>query len=136
MVVETTGHWITALLLSLDCAWMSSEGRSNLVSLPDVHFSAAASIFTRSRLWVPSFDIGFTIDELDVVGALSITVSSSKLSAGIITISLVSSLFHINEVESTVDTTWQRGSVDGDGELLSEKLEHFVLRLGVEQVSS
>jgi hypothetical protein len=71
-----------------------------------------------------------TVDELDVPGALRITVASSVLGTSLVvgvlretTISV-----HLDEVESTVETARKLGDVDIKGELAVEQVEHLVLR--------
>ena len=42
----------------------------------------------------------------------------------------------MDEVEGTVETAGKLGHIDGESELLVEKLEHLVLALGGEQVGA
>jgi hypothetical protein len=139
--VVTAGNWILTFLLSFDVARMCCVSGRNLISLPDVHLGTAGTHFTNSSIWVsggwlPSLDISLTINELDVVWALSIAISSTVCSTGIVTITLVSGLLHLDEVEGTVDTAWKLRNIHGECELFSEKLEHHVFLLGIEHERS
>jgi len=100
-----------ACLLAIKATWMSGVGSGNRVGLPDIHFSAARSDFTEASIWVawrwvPAFGVGFSVDELDVMWALSITISSSVASSSSISWECcLSSIFrHLNEVKSSIET--------------------------------
>ena len=107
--VVTAGHWILAFCLSIKVARMRCESRGDLVSLPDIKLGAAATPLSESgigvsRRWVPVEGVGLSINELDVMRALSITVTSSIFGAGLVTIAMVSIFGHLDEVKSTIDT--------------------------------
>lgn len=141
MLIITAGSLVRAFVLSFDSAWMSSVSSRDFVALPDVHLGAAVSILADSGIWIswrwlPSIAVGDAINELDITWALSITVSSTVVSSGFVGIAKVSSLVHINEVESAIDTAFKLGNIDGEGELLSKQLEHLVLVLRVKHEES
>lgn len=99
-----------ALLETSRLAGMGSVSGGDGVGLPDVHLGAASTDLTSSSVGVvgrgvPSDDVGSAVDELDVVGALGVAVTSSVLSTGLV-VSLVEATVgsHLNEVQSTVQT--------------------------------
>lgn len=110
-----------------------SEGSGHLVRLPDVHLVTASSVLALSGVGVsggrvPAEQVGLAVDELNVPGALSVTVTSSVLRTGLVigeprhtTI-----LVHLDEVEGTVETTGEVGHVDIKGEFLVVHVEHLV----------
>lgn len=62
------------------------------------------------------------------MGALSITVASSELGSCIVVSNThITVLAHLNEVESTIEATWELRNVNVKGELLTSQLEHFVV---------
>jgi hypothetical protein len=72
-----------------DRTGMGSDSLRGFVGFPDVHLHAASAIFTFARvrvIWarVPSLRVAFTTDELNVVRALSIAVSSSVVSSSFV----------------------------------------------------
>ena len=77
-----------------------------------------------------------TVDELQVTGALGVTVTSSVFGtssvAGVSGHSTIS--LHGDEVESTVKTTGEGGEVNIEGELVVEEVEHLVGFLVLHQV--
>jgi len=70
------------------------------------------------------------------VRALSIAITSTVLGTGIVAISHVACLVHLDEVESTINTTWHLRNINSEGEFLVDKLEHLVLRVRVEHEGS
>jgi hypothetical protein len=112
------------------------------VGLPDIHLGAASTNLTGSRIrvgvgWVPAFNVGLAVDELDVVGTLRITVTGSELGSGLV-VALAHSTVggHLDEVESTVETARQLGDIDVEGELLADEVEHLVLGVGLHEVGT
>ena len=107
---------ITAILSFASCelfngARMGSECLRDAVSLPDVELHAARSVFASSGVrvrfaWIPSFFVSFSIDEFDVMRALSITVSNTVLSSSLVVSSASSILWHLREVDGSVESTW------------------------------
>jgi len=75
-----------------------------------------------------------SVDELQVLRALSITVAGAVLGACLVVWVLGKSTIgvHGDEVEGTVQATGQVGHIDVKGELLVLELEHLVL--GVSRV--
>jgi hypothetical protein len=71
------------------------------------------------------------VDELDVVGALSITVTSSILGTSFVgrETGLATILFHLYQIESAIESTRQVRNVNIESELPVEQLEHLVLVL-------
>lgn len=79
-VVAITALITRALGDAVVLAGMGSVGSGDRVGLPDIHLRAAGAVFAGSGVlvvvgWVPALDVGLTVDELDVVGALGIAVS-------------------------------------------------------------
>jgi hypothetical protein len=123
--------------------WMSSISFRDRVGLPDIHFSAAGSILSSSSIWVsrgwlPSSRVSFSINEFNVLWALSITVSSSELCTGFVTFIFThTSIFlHFDKVKGTINTAWHVRDIDGEGELFVLKFEHLIFILGVHHVGS
>jgi hypothetical protein len=103
------------------------------VSFPNIHLGAACANFACSGVGValrgvPAFDVGLAIDELDVVRALRVTVSSSVLGTSLV-VSFADTTVscHLDEVKSTVEATGELGDIDVEGELLAHEVEHLVL---------
>jgi len=115
-------------------ARMSSEGLGDRVSFPNVELHAAGSVFPSSSIWVgriavPSLRVGLTIDKLDVSWALGIAISSSIVGSSVVSRELRKSTisWHLGEVKSSIETTWQLGNINIKGEFSVDKLEHLVL---------
>jgi len=123
--------------LSIDLTWMSSESLSHVVGLPDIHLSAARSEFSSSGIWVglgwvPANRVSFSIDEFNILWALSITISSSVGGTSLIVcvLSFTSIFLHFDEVESSVNTAWHVGDINIEGELFVLKFEHLIFIWG------
>lgn len=72
-----------ALIQAVLAARVGSVGVGNAVSLPDIHLWAACAVLSGSSVlviigWLPSLGVGSTVDPLNVVRALSVTVSYSE----------------------------------------------------------
>lgn len=128
------------------------------VGLPDIHLSAAGASVTLTSVGVvlgavPALDVGLAVDPLDVVGALSVTVSYEvsaaevmdelvKLTSSVLGTGLVVALVdatvgsHLSEVESTVQTARKVRNINIEGELLVDEIEHLVLGVGLHEVST
>jgi len=126
--VEITTIWVTDAAVSVggtalfvgftsvvtfSGTWMSGVGGGDLVGFPDVHLTAAGTPFTGSAIWVgwvrdPVEDIGLSVDELDILWALSITISSTVGGTSLVSWVLGSPTIglHFDEIEGTVDSTW------------------------------
>lgn len=122
---------------------MGSESLGDRVGFPDVKLHAAGSVLSSSSIWVrrrsvPSLRVGLSINKLDVSWALSITVSSSVISTGVVSRELVEStvMWHLGEVESSVDTAWQLRNIDVEGELSVNEFEHLILVITTHEIVS
>lgn len=118
---------------SVALARVGSVGRGGLVSLPDIHLCAASSELSAASVlvavtWGPVNDVGLTVDELHVMGALRVTVSGSVCGtsgiAGVVCHSSVKS--HLREVKGTIESTGEVGHVNIEGELVVLQVEALV----------
>lgn len=112
---------------------MWGVGVGDGVGLPDIHLWAASTVLSGTSVlvlsrWGPSDNVSLTVDELDIVWALSIAVTGTVLSTSLVTrVAGLSSIgVHLREVESTVQTARKLGDIDIEGELLVEEVEHLV----------
>ena len=134
---------ITALL-ALASGGLSDGARVSRVSLgflvgfPDVHLHAAGSVLAGGGRGVPALNISLTSDELDVVGALGVTIASTVLGSSLVggvlghaTISI-----HSAEVEGTVEAAGQVAHIHVKGELGVLEFELLVSVLAVHEVST
>lgn len=128
--VGTTAAIALAPALADGGAGVRSEGGSHVVGLPDIHLRAASTIFARAGVavilgGVPSLNVGLAVDELDVAGALSITVTGTVLGTSLVAgvLGKTTVEVHGDEVESTVQTAANVGDIDIKGELVAEELE-------------
>ena len=122
---------------------MGSVSLGDRVGFPDVELHAAGSVLSSSSIWVrrrsvPSLRVGLSINELNVSWALSITVSSSVVSTGVVSRVLAKStvMWHLGEVESSVDTAWQLRNIDVESELSVNESEHFKLIVTTHEIVS
>lgn len=81
----------------------------NTLTLPDVHFVTAGAYPAGSCVAVvggtaPALGVGFSFDELDILGTLSIAVSGTILGTGGVGGGHSTVGGHGDEVKSTVDT--------------------------------
>lgn len=141
-VVAVTTGGARAFLETGATAGVRGVGCGNGICFPDVHFWAAGADFTLAGVGivgrgVPAFDIGFTIDELNVVWALGVTVSSSIFGAGFV-VALVQAAIsgHFDKVEGAVETTGQLGNVHVKGELLADQVEHLIFGVGLHEIGA
>jgi hypothetical protein len=135
-IVATVGSGASNVVLG---ASMHGEGSRDAVCLPQIDLSAASSILASSCVgvslgWFPILHIGLAIDEFQIMWALSITVSGSILSTGSIELTLTSIFLHLNEVQSTIQTTSKLRIVDSEGELLVLEFQHLVVVIIFHQV--
>lgn len=142
VVAVTAADVVGALLETSALAGVGSVGSGDGVGLPDVHLGAAGTHLALAGVGVvvgrvPALDVGYTVDELDVVGALGVAVSSSVLGTSLV-VALVDTTVgsHLNKVESTVQTARQLGDVDVEGELLADEVEHLVLGVALHEVGT
>ena len=142
VVAVTAAYFVLALLETSALAGMRSVGSGDGVGLPDVHLGAAGTQLALAGVGVvvgrvPALDVGHTVDELDVVGALGVAVTSSVLGTSLV-VALVDTTVgsHLNKVESTVQAARQLGDVDVEGELLADEVEHLVLGVALHEVGT
>ena len=121
-----------------DGARVSSVGLRLLVGLPDVHLHAARSVLAGGGRGVPALNVGLTSDELDVVGALSVTVTSTVLGSGLVARVLGHATISIecSEVEGTVEAARQVAHIHVKGELSVLEFELLVSVLAIHEVST
>ena len=81
---------------------------------------------------MPALNVGLSVDELDVLRALRVTVTGTELGSSLVgrETSLATVGVHLRKVESTVETAGQVRHVDGERELLVLEVEQLVLRVG------
>lgn len=111
--------------------------------LPDIDFGTAGTVRANTGVvvvggWLPSLNVGLATDELQVTGALSVTVTGTVLGAGLVVgvAGLATVLLHGDEVKSGVETTVDGGQVDIEGELVALEVEGLVLVGTVHEVES
>jgi hypothetical protein len=119
---------------------MSSDGLRGFVGFPDVHLSATRSVFTQSRVLVggfPAIRITFTVDELDVMRALSITIANTVVSSSLVAVFAHTTIsIHLREVKGTVKSTREGADINIEGKLSVLKVELHVVVILVQQESS
>jgi hypothetical protein len=89
-----------------------SKSLRNGVCLPDIHLGAAASVATNTSVgvvgrWLPTLNVGLTVDELQVTRALAVTVTCAVFGTGSIAgvLALATIGVHGNEVQRSVQAT-------------------------------
>jgi len=109
-VTITARHIVCALDKTRTAAGVGGVGSGDGVGFPDVHLGAASTDLASSSVGigvggVPSLNVGLSVDELDVVGALGIAVTGSELGTGLV-VALADATVcgHLDEVECTVQT--------------------------------
>jgi hypothetical protein len=141
-VAISAGGIISALRKTLALARVRGIGGRDGVGLPDIHLRAARADLARSRVrvsvrWVPALNIGLAVDELDIVGALGIAVTSSVLGTSlVVALSDTTVGSHLDEVESTVETARELGDIHVEGKFLADEVEHLVLCVGLHEVGT
>jgi hypothetical protein len=141
-VAISAGGVISALRKTLALARVRGVGGRDGVGLPDIHLRAARTDLARSRVrvgvrWVPTLNVGLAVDELDVVGALGITVTGSELGTSlVVALSDTTVGGHLDKVESTVETTREFGDIHIEGEFLADEVEHLVLGVALHEVGT
>jgi hypothetical protein len=142
VVAVTARDFISALNKTRALAGMRSVSSGDRVGLPDVHLGAASTNLAGSSVrvgirGVPALNIGLSVDELNVVGALSIAVSSTELGTGlVVALAHAAVREHLHEVESTIQTARQLGYINVEGEFLANEVEHLVLGVRLHQVGT
>jgi len=125
--------------LAATFARVHGEGRAVLVGLPNIDLRAAAPELAGSSIWVgvawlPTFHIGLTIDELEIMRALSITITHAIFGTSISILGLATISIHLHKIQSTIEATIQFGIIHGVGELLVLQLEEHVRVIGIHEI--
>lgn len=122
---------------------MRGVRRGVKVGLPDVHLGAAATVLAAAGVGVvvgavPALDVGLSVDELDVEGALAVAVAGAVLGAGSVRLELgqATILVHLREVDGAVEAAGQLADIDVEGELLVEEVEEAVLVIAGHEVDA
>lgn len=135
--VAVSGKGATAVIpsahgLARGCARVGSVSRADLVGLPDVHLGAARAVRAHTGVgiiagWGPAFDIGLTIDELEVTRALAVAVACAILGTGLVAgvLGRTTVSVHGHEVDGTVQTAAEVGNIHVEGELVAQQGEHW-----------
>lgn len=123
--------WVVADNETGGLASVGGESVGDAVGLPDIVLRAAGTHLTESGVgvgggWVPSNNVTLSANPLQVVWALSVTVSSSVLDTGSVGRAGVTVQRHLNGVESTVNTAWELRNIDVKGELLVDEGELLI----------
>jgi hypothetical protein len=89
---------------------VGSQSVGDAVGFPDIHLVTAGAGSARACVRVvgrslPAVAVSFSLNELDVLGTLSITVASSKLGTSLVCGGQTTICWHGHEVQSTVETT-------------------------------
>ena len=112
---------------------MRRECLGDAVGLPDIHLGAAGAVEAKTRIAVrsrivPFEQIGLSVDKLEVVRTLRVTVAGAVRSTG-----LVAGVFghtaitiHFDKVKGTVQPAWQGGDIGCHGEFSVLQLELHV----------
>jgi len=123
-------------------ARMRRVGSGDGVGFPNVHFRAARPDFAgpgvgvRGRR-VPAADIGFAVNELDVVGTLGVAVSSPVFGAGLIVAFAEPTVRgHFYKVQGTVESAGKLGHVNVKGEFLADDIEQLVIGVVFHEVGT
>ena len=79
-----------------------------------------------------------SIDELDVLRALRVTVAGTKLGTRRVgrILRCTAILVHLDEVDGAVETTWEVGNINIERELLVHEFEHLIAGIVLHQVDS
>mmetsp|Transcript_30375 Transcript_30375/g.48912 ORF Transcript_30375/g.48912 Transcript_30375/m.48912 type:complete len:267 (-) Transcript_30375:436-1236(-) len=141
VIVTTLNAFAHVLPWSVNLAWVRGIGSCHVVSLPNVHLGTAGAIVTKAHavaeilwMWLPILRVGDAIDELDVMGALGITVTSSKFGTGLVVPQILSTIAsHLHEVHGTVHATFHRGGIHLHRKLTVVQPEEFVVVIILEQ---
>jgi len=138
-IVATISSFASGLTATF--AGVHGEGRAVFVGLPNIDLRAAGSILASSSVcvsftWLPAFHIGLAINELEVVRALSITVTHAIFGTSISILRLATISIHLHKIQSTIETTIQFGIIHSVGELLVLQLEEHVRVVGIHEVRS
>lgn len=123
----------SACRLFVHGARVRSKSVGHGVCFPDIHLRAARSNVSRPGVRTagfcgPAFAVGSSVDELQILWALSITVSRSILGTGQVggVLGHSSVGVHGHEVESAVQSARKVGDIHIERELLTQKLELLV----------
>jgi hypothetical protein len=123
----------TATSLTRDGARVGSVGRALAVGLPDIHLNAASTILAGTGVGVvgrrlPVEEVCLAVDELHVVGTLSIAITGTILGASLVggVLGHTTIGIHLHKVKGTVKTAGEVGEIHVEGELLALEVEHLV----------
>lgn len=141
--VSTTALVSLADMVFVVSARVRGESEGVRVRLPDIDLSTTGTVRANTGVRVvggrlPSLNVGLATDELQVTGALGVTVTGTVLGTGLVggVAGHATILLHSDEVESGVKTTVDGGEVDIEGELVALEGEGLVLVGAVHQVES
>ena len=129
-------HPLTSVL-ALNIAGMVGVGAALRVRLPDVELEAAGPVVTHPSIHVvvaarPVLTVGLSVDPLDVVRTLSVTVSGAVGRAcRVPRVVEASVLLHLNKVQRAVQTAGKLGHVNVERELLVLQFEHVIVLTGL-----
>jgi len=137
----TTAGISLAHVVGVVGAGMRSVGGGHRVGLPNVHLGTACSMLSIATVLggsFPSLGVSLSIDELDISGALRVTITSSIFGTSLVggELARTSISIHGHKVESTVHTTGKLGDIHIKCELLTEQFEHLVVGLVGHQVET
>lgn len=97
---------------------------------PDIHLRAAGTVVTNTSVSIvggggPALNVGDTVDELEITGALSVAVTGAVLGTSLVVgvLGLSTIKIHGDEVEGAVKTAAGARHIDIEGELVAEELE-------------
>ena len=119
VIVTTLNAFTHVLPLSRNVAWVRGIGSCHVVGLPNIHLGTAGAIVTKAHavaeilwVWLPVLRVGDAIDELDVMRALGITVTSPILGTRLVLAQTLPTIAgHLHEVHGTVHATFHSGGV-------------------------
>jgi len=124
-------------------ARMWSIGSRDGVGFPEIHFRAARTHGTASGVgiassWCPSLNVGLTSDELHVMWALRIAVTSSVFGTSLIgwVLGHTTILVHLDKVDGAVKTARKVADINVKCNFLVQWLEHEVGGIGLHQVDT
>mmetsp|Transcript_7138 Transcript_7138/g.16220 ORF Transcript_7138/g.16220 Transcript_7138/m.16220 type:complete len:267 (+) Transcript_7138:826-1626(+) len=142
LVVITTFRAFTHVLPgAIDVTRMRGVGCGHVVGLPNIHLGTAGAIVTKAHavaeilwVWLPILRVGDAIDELDVMGALGITVTSPILGTRLVLAQTQTTIAgHLHEVHGTIHATFHRGRIHLHRKLTVVQLEEFVVVIILKQ---
>jgi hypothetical protein len=80
------------------------------------------------RIWLPTFQICFTIDEHDITRAARIAISGTKSCTCLILSYTFTSIFlHLDKIDRPIHAAFQLAHVGLESKLIVQQMEHFIL---------